>query len=185
MKPDLSNALVAAKTLLGWRLMHDSPLGLTVGYIVETEAYSSDDAASHSFQGITQRTKIMFGPAGHLYVYFTYGMHHCINVVTGPKGNGQAVLIRALQPTLGQELMAARRQRTNQLELMNGPGKLTQAMGINGEHNGEMLLSQGPIRLLSGLTPKHITQTTRIGISHARDEPWRFYITDNTFVSKR
>lgn len=180
--PDLHDAVEAAQTLLGWKLVHQSPEGITSGYIVETEAYHMHDEASHSFQGPTKRADVMFGPAGRLYVYFTYGMHYCMNIVTGDEGDGQAVLIRALQPVDGIEMMARRRGRTD--HLTDGPGKLTQAMGIGLMQNGEEIDNVN-IRLEKGITPKDITSTTRIGIKKAADKPWRFYITDNPFVSKR
>lgn len=182
--PDLSTAPKAARMLLGWVLVHDSPAGRTSGIIVETEAYTADDAASHSYRGKTARTEVMFGPSGHLYVYFTYGMHYCINVVTGEAGNGEAVLIRALEPIEGMELMRKRRRKNDTRQLTNGPAKLTQALGLNRKHSGMFVLGGGSIRLEPGIKPDKITQTTRIGISQAKDVPWRFYITGNTFVSK-
>ncbi len=148
--PDLSHALRAAPNLLGWVLVHDSRDGTTAGIIVETEAYTAHDAASHSYRGKTARTEVMFGPAGHLYVYFTYGMHYCINVVTGAEGNGEAVLIRALEPIEGLELMKQRRGQTDELQLTNGPAKLTQAMGIAKPNNGEFLLGNGRLHLKPG-----------------------------------
>lgn len=182
---DLSSALNAAPALLGALFIHDSPEGLTSGYIVETECYTSTDAASHSFRGKTPRTEIMFGPAGYLYVYFTYGMHYCVNVVTGPEGQGEAVLIRSLQPVEGIALMRKRRGDVNDLQLTNGPAKLTQAMAINRSHNGAALLrSDSELKLLPGFEPNAITQTTRVGISRAKEKPWRFYITANAYVSK-
>jgi DNA-3-methyladenine glycosylase len=184
-RPDLSDALKAAPALLGWLLVHDSPEGRTAGYIVETEAYTATDAASHSYRGQSARNQIMFGPAGHLYVYFTYGMHYCINIVTGKKGNGEAVLLRALQPVEGIVLMRQRRQQIEDLQLTNGPAKLAQAMGIGRRHNGQPLLTKGNIQLLPGQTPQAITQATRIGISQAKAVPWRFYITGNPYISKR
>ncbi len=126
----------------------------------------------------------MFGPPGHLYVYFTYGMHYCCNIVVGPEKYGAAVLIRALEPLEGEEIMQTRRARTG-LELTNGPAKLCQALGITKELNGHDLRTS-PLRLFAKpqLAPKDIIQTTRIGISQAKDVPWRFYIRDNPYVSK-
>lgn len=184
MKPDLSYALTAAPALLGWKFIHNSPEGITAGYIVETECYMASDAASHSYRGKTSRTEIMFGPAGHLYVYFTYGMHYCVNIVTGIDGSGEAVLIRALQPISGLELMHKRRGNISDIQLTNGPAKLTQAMGITRDHNGKTLFGNGPFSLLPGVNPGKIVQTTRIGISRELEKPWRFYIADNPFISK-
>lgn len=151
--------------------------------IVETEAYDQTDVASHSFNGETPRTKVMFGEPGHLYVYFTYGMHYCCNVVVGPKGHGSAVLIRAVEPLVGIEIMEARRGRSGQ-QISNGPAKLCQALDIDknlNEHN----LKDSPLKLIPAapLPAKQIVQTTRIGISRGKDVPWRFYIKDNDFVS--
>ncbi len=184
MLPDLSNALVAARSLLGYKLIHDSPEGKTSGYIVETEAYTMEDPASHTFRGPTLRNKAMFGRAGTIYVYFTYGMHYCVNIVTGDEGHGQAVLIRALQPEKGIELMMKRRGIIDQKQLTNGPGKLVQAMGIGLKHYGTHVNS-GPISLELGFHPIKIIQTTRIGIKKAAEQPWRYYIEDNEYVSRR
>lgn len=173
---------LAAQRLLGaWLVQSDDGL---VGRIVETEAYDQTDAASHSYRGPTARTQVMFGPAGYLYVYFTYGLHYCCNVVCGPAGQGAAVLIRAVEPLSGQELMTARRHgQTN--HLADGPAKLCQAFGINQTLNGHDL-TQPPLQLSlqPPLQPAEIVQTTRIGISQATDKPWRFYIKNNHFVSK-
>lgn len=180
---DLSDSLLAARSLLGCRLVHTSSEGITSGYIVETEAYHASDEASHSFRGPTPRTAVMFGPAGYLYVYFTYGMHFCINVVTGPEGNGQAVLIRALQPLDGLELMKMRRGTDK--NLTNGPGRLAQAMGIDLSYNGENLLEQSGVWLEPGFKPTAIMSSRRIGITKAVEKPWRFFVGDNPFVSRR
>ncbi|HUP26655.1 MAG TPA: DNA-3-methyladenine glycosylase [Candidatus Limnocylindrales bacterium] len=184
MKPDLSYALDAAPALLGWLFVHNTPDGVTAGYIVESEAYMATDAASHSFRGKTARTEIMFGPAGHLYVYFTYGMHYCVNIVTGPAGRGEAVLIRALQPVSGLDLMRRRRGDVPDKQLTSGPARLTKAMGINKTHNGTSLINGDAFQLLPGIKPERIIQTTRIGISRATTKPWRFYIADNPYVSR-
>ena len=156
-----------------------------VGKIVETEAYDQHDAASHSYRGETKRTKIMFGPAGFLYVYFTYGMHYCCNVVVGQPGHGAAVLIRALEPIEGLELMEQNRQRYDPANVTNGPAKLCQALLINKELNGHDLTKQ-PLQLTikPALGPDQIVQSTRIGIKQERDRPWRFYVKDNQFVSR-
>ncbi len=153
--------------------------------IVETEAYSQSDAASHSNKGRTPRTDIMFGEAGHLYVYFTYGMHYCCNVVTGKEGEGAAVLIRAVEPLDHIDVLEERR-RVSGYAITNGPAKLCQALDITKELNGHVL-TETPIRLIaqSPIDKKLITQTTRIGISRAKDVPWRFYIADNPYVSKK
>ncbi len=184
IKIDLSYALDAAPALLGWLFVHNSPEGLTAGYIIETEAYMATDAASHSYRGKTPRTEVMFGPAGHLYVYFTYGMYYCVNIVTGREGNGEAVLIRAIQPVEGIELMHSRRKNKAANQLTNGPAKFAEAMGINRSHNGQSLLGRGEFQLLTGITPPSIIHTTRIGISRETEKPWRFYIANNSHVSK-
>ena len=151
--------------------------------IVETEAYDQTDAASHSYKGQTERTEVMFGEPGRLYVYFTYGMHYCCNVVTGERGVGAAVLIRAVEPLEGEELMQELRMFSG-IELSNGPAKLCQALGINKTLNGHDL-KQSPLKLIIQKPVEYTTQTERIGISQAKDVLWRFYITDNQYVSKQ
>ncbi len=174
-----------ARDLLGCYLVHYSPEGLTAGVIVETEAYlQHGDPACHTHRGMTPRNKAMFGPPGHAYVYFTYGAHYCFNIVTQPEGVGDAVLIRALQPEEGIELMQRRRGRERLKDLCSGPGKLTQAMGINKEHNGSDLLT-GPIRVYRGWEVPDIVTTTRIGIKAGAELPLRFYVKDNQFISKK
>ena len=184
IKSILADVHSAAPGLLGYKLVHETPEGLTSGVIVETEAYSSDDPASHTYRGQTPRNQVMFGPAGYVYVYFTYGIHYCFNVVTGPAGSGQAVLIRAVEPIDGVELMKQRRGTDNLHQLTNGPAKLVQAMGITKTDYGANLLNGGKLRLEPGVVPTKITQTTRVGIKQATHQPWRFYIAGNQFVSK-
>jgi DNA-3-methyladenine glycosylase len=187
--PDLlyQDAVTAAPSLLGWVLVCESPQGITAGTIVEVEAYHGpDDPASHAFRGPTTRTAPMFREAGCVYVYLSYGIHTCLNLVTGPAGSGQAVLIRALKPTLGLDLMRERRGQSNPLHLTNGPGKLAQALGIGREFSGAAL--GGQIRLLPPETPvpaARIDFGPRIGITAATDKPWRFWIKDNAYVSRR
>jgi DNA-3-methyladenine glycosylase len=154
--------------------------------IVETEAYDQTDAASHSYRGRTPRTAVMFGPSGFAYVYFTYGMHYCLNVVCGPVGYGAAVLIRAVEPLAGAEAMARRRGDRSGSALTNGPAKLCQALGITRRLSGHDL-GAGELRLVMRPRPKarDIVQTTRIGITRAQDEPWRFYLRGNPYVSRR
>jgi DNA-3-methyladenine glycosylase len=173
-----------APRLLGCLLVRELNGQRLVGRIVETEAYDQTDAASHSYRGRTPRTDVMFGPAGRVYVYFTYGMHYCMNVVCGPEGYGSAVLIRALEPVEGQELMAENRHGRGGLELTNGPAKLCQALAIDRSWNGHDL-RKGPLQLVlqPPLKQTGIVQTTRIGISQAKDVPWRFYEHDNRYVS--
>lgn len=153
--------------------------------IVETEAYDQTDVASHSYKGKTSRTEVMFGPAGHLYVYFTYGMHYCCNIVVGSIDYGAAVLIRAVEPIDGTDIMAAHRPHKHGSELSNGPAKLCQALVIDKRLNGHDL-RQPPLRLIAQKKlPTHkIVQTTRIGLRDAQEVPWRFYIADNPYVSR-
>jgi len=180
---------IVARRLLGSTLVRVLPGGVRLaGRIVEVEAYDQTDAASHSYRGRTPRTDVMFGPAGHLYVYFTYGMHYCANVVTGAEGHGAGVLIRAVEPLEGLDTMAENRQHRNRSkthELTNGPAKLCQAFGIDKTWNGHDL-RQEPLRLELSQTPLEedmIVQTPRIGIKQAKDVPWRFYIRENPYVS--
>jgi DNA-3-methyladenine glycosylase len=158
------------------------------GRIVEVEAYrGADDPASHAYRGETPRTAVMFGPPGFLYVYFTYGMHWCANVVCQPAGVAGAVLIRALSPLKGVDSMrlarpAARRDR----DLCNGPAKLCQALGIDGDRNGtDLLKSASPVRLMDDGTPPPVVPSVgpRIGISVGIDSPWRFWVADDPNVS--
>lgn len=173
-----------ARRLLGCLLIRDIDGEQLIVRIVETEAYHETDAASHSYKGVTPRTQVMFGPAGHLYVYFTYGMHFCCNIVTGPEGEGSAVLIRAAEPVQGHSTMTVNRHGKSGVELTNGPAKLCQALRIDRAANG-FDLKQSPIRLsLEAAVPdEQIIQTTRIGISKAKDTAWRFYIAGNRHVS--
>lgn len=177
-------APIVAEFLLGSLLIRELNGEKLIGKIVETEAYTDDDAASHSFNGYTPRNSIMFGPAGFAYVYFTYGMHYCMNVVTDLPGKGSAVLIRALEPIQGQEIMAVNRNK--QMDLTNGPARLCQALAINKEFYGHDL-SKSPLRLeiKLPLDTLEIVKTSRVGITREISKPWRFYIRDNPFVSKR
>lgn len=179
-----SSAQVAAPRLLGCLLERELGGQTVQARIVETEAYDQTDVASHSYKGQTPRTEVMFGPSGHLYVYFTYGMHYCCNIVVGPPGHGSAVLIRAVEPLNGQEIMSLRRGRSGH-ELTNGPAKLCQALDIGKDLNGHDL-NQKPLKLIPepAIPRSQIVQTTRIGISRAQDKPWRFYIAGNAYVSK-
>ncbi len=160
-----------APTLLGWRLVSLIGGERTAIRITEVEAYRQDDPASHSFPGPTKRNATMFGPAGHLYVYRSYGVHWCANVVTSAPGHGAGVLIRAGSPLDGLEVMERRRGRRTSLS--NGPGKVAQALGIEGIHDGTDL-RQGVVRLEPGTPPVTFVATPRIGISKATEVPWRF-----------
>ena len=173
-----------ARKLLGCILEHKLD-GTTIRVrIVETESYDMDDEASHAYGGERKRNAVMFGEPGRLYVYFTYGMHYCCNVVTGEKGYGSGVLIRAAQPLQGVETIEERR-RVGGVQATNGPAKLTQALGIDLGMNGHNLC-EPPLRLIQGtLDPdEKINTSPRIGISKARDIHRRFYIENNPYVSK-
>jgi DNA-3-methyladenine glycosylase len=180
------SAAEAAKRLLGCLLEREIEGKRVVVKVVETEAYDQTDAASHSYNGRTKRTDIMFGPAGHLYVYFTYGMHYCCNVVVGEEGYGAAVLIRAVEPIEGEDELMRNRGGKEGVDITNGPAKLCQALRIDKQMNGHDL-SQNPLRLLvqPALNKKDIIRTTRIGISKAKDVQWRFYIRGNNYISKK
>lgn len=177
------NATEVARDVLGKVLVH----GKTAGRIVEVEAYLGlEDLAAHASRGITDRTRVLFGPPGHAYVYFIYGMHECLNFVAEPEGQAGCVLIRALEPLAGIDLMFRRREKAKRVDdLASGPGKLTQAMGITRKLNGSSLIA-GPltVRRLNGDPPVQIDVTPRIGITQCADWPLRFFIAGNRFVSK-
>lgn len=175
-----------APRLLGCLLERELNSKKVIGRIVETEAYDQTDAASHSYRGRTPRTDVMFGAAGRTYVYFTYGMHFCLNIVTSPVGHGSAVLIRALEPIEGLEIIKSHRPKiTDEHQLTNGPAKLCQALMIGRDFNGHDL-SKSPLKLIvrPPLDQKQIVQATCIGISRDTHRLWRFYIKNNLFVSK-
>lgn len=173
-----------ARALLGKILAFEE----TSGRIVETEAYLGvDDGAAHSARGVTPRTRIIFGPPGHAYVYFIYGMYDCLNIVCEPEGVAGCVLIRALEPLTGLDRMRSRRPAAlKDDDLANGPGKLTRALGIKIAHNG-VDVTHGPITIHA---PEHterveIATSPRIGITKAADLPLRFFIKGNRAVSRR
>ncbi len=175
----------AARRLLGCVLEREIDEQTVRVRIVETEAYDQTDAASHSYNGRTPRTDVMFGLPGRLYVYFTYGMHYCCNIVVGEEGYGAAVLVRAVEPLSGVAELEKRRGRKRGVELTNGPAKLCQALGIDKTMNGHDL-TQAPFKLIfqPAVPAKDIVTTPRIGISQAKDVLWRFYIADNPYVSR-
>lgn len=164
--------------------MYDGPDGTTAGIIVETEAYLTGDPASHAFRGRTARNEQMFGSPGKAYVYRSHGFWACLNLVTQAEGVPEAVLIRALEPTDGIELMKARRAKDDVRQLCSGPGKLCQAVGIDLRHNGADLV-EGPLRVEdTGSGPVKVAATTRIGISVATDKDWRFCDSESSYLSR-
>lgn len=177
-----------AHDLLGTYLIRRSGRSLLAGRIVEVEAYlGSRDPASHSFRGRTPRNDVMFRGGGRLYVYFTYGMHFCANVVTGPEGLGHAVLLRAAEPVRGTEVMARRRGKrgTKDLRLLcAGPARLCQSFGIGRRENGTDLCGD---RIWIARDPRavrsRVSATTRVGISAGREQRWRFLLAGSPFVS--
>lgn len=166
-------AVSAARDLIGWRLYVQDGGNNVGGIIVETEAYTEDDAASHSYRGRTPRTEIMFGPAGYLYVYFTYGMHWCMNIVTSHEGYGEAVLIRAIRPDKGLSVIKERRNNRPDHELTDGPAKICQALDVTGVDSGSKL-NESRFLLLSPTHDYDIEATRRIGISKDMHRLWRF-----------
>jgi DNA-3-methyladenine glycosylase len=184
--------LDVAKSLLGKILVKVDGQNILSGKIVEVEAYHGDfDEAAHSYRGITKRTEIMFESGGYLYVYFTYGAHHCCNVVTGKKGQGTAVLVRAVEPISGIDTMIKNRfgrKIKNNKEIFNltsGPGKTCQAFGIERKHSGTDLTGN-EIFILEGekVRSKDIGVSKRIGISRSVEFPWRFFIKKNPYLSR-
>lgn len=169
---------------------HDPDVGRLAVRIVEVEAYAgAEDEGSHGFRGLTKRNAAMFGPPGHLYVYFTYGMHWCANVVAGEEGECSGVLLRAAAPVTGIETMRARRAaaRTD-TDLCSGPARLTQALGLGGGHDGiDLTLTRGAVRLLDDGVPPPADPvvTTRVGLRAGRgdEHPWRFFVPDDPNVS--
>jgi len=187
------DVLTVAKELLGKILVRTDSKILLAGKIVEVEAYDgSFDQAAHTYIGMTKRNEIMFGVGGYLYVYFTYGAHYCCNVVTGVKGQGTAVLIRALEPVNGIEKMHLNRygkyppDEKDKYNLTSGPGKVCKALGITRKDYGEDLV-RGRIYLLNRekIPDDKIVRTKRIGIKKSTELDWRFYIKDNPFVSRK
>lgn len=155
------------------------------GTIVEVERYQEDDPASHSFRGPTERTRPMFGRPGGLYVYRSYGVHWCVNLVAEGEGRGAAVLLRAIEPLWGLERMRARRGRENERDLCSGPGKLTEALGIDGSLSGTSALSGGPVLVAHPTGPRPaVVAGPRVGISKAVDKPWRYGAEGSRFVSR-
>jgi DNA-3-methyladenine glycosylase len=169
-----------ARDLVGCTLLYEGRGGI----IVETESYDADDPACHAYVGLTERTRVLFGPPGHAYVYLSYGIHSLLNAVAEPEGDAAAVLIRALEPTHGIEEMRKRRGNKPDLDLCNGPGKLTEALGIDLSDN-EADLSREPFLITTpDGDPPPIVASPRIGITKAIDRPWRFSAAGNPYVSR-
>jgi DNA-3-methyladenine glycosylase len=165
-----------APELIGCTLLVDG----VGGRIVEVEAYDPSDPASHSYRGETQRTRSMFGPPGHAYVYRSYGIHWCANLVCA---GASAALVRALEPTRGLETMVARRGTRDERLLCAGPGRVCQALGVTGEHDGKPL-DEPPFAVLDGAGPVDVVRGRRIGISRATDLAWRFSERGSRFLSR-
>lgn len=179
------DTLTLSKLLLGCTLVHESPEGRTAGIIVETEGYLQGDPACHAYRKKSVRNAPMFESAGTCYVYLIYGMHYCVNISSGAKDIGEAVLIRALEPKEGIDLMQKRRKTNDLKNLCSGPAKLVQAMGITLDFNFLTLDSDEFHCLESTNNDFSIVTTTRIGITQGADLPYRFYVEGNRFVSRK
>ena len=180
-----------ARKLLGCLLVHRTPDGAAGGMIVEAEAYvGAIDKACHAYRNRSGRTEIMYHDGGYAYVYLIYGMHYCFNAVTGPEGEGNAVLIRALEPLIGLDLMQQRRNTKNVRHLCSGPGKVCQALGITkNEYGLDLCAADSPLRLIRYryIPDAQIVATPRINVAYAEEAaawPWRFYVKDNLYISK-
>lgn len=177
--------LEVARDLLGCLLVHETPEGVVVGSIVETEAYGSGDPGSHAYRGKTARNAPMFEEPGRAYVYFTYGIHHCLNAVTETDGVAGAVLLRAVEPVDGLDLMRARRVGVRDRDLARGPGRLTKAFAVGSEHNRADLTSS-ELRVCSGerLPEQMVQRTARIGLGRTQDgRRWRFAVKASPWIS--
>jgi DNA-3-methyladenine glycosylase len=175
-----------APELLGRILVRILPDGTRLlARLVEVEAYGPDDPASHAYRGPTPRNLVMFGPPGRLYVYFTFGMHFCSNVVTGADGVGSAVLLRAAEPLDGLDAMAARRGVDAPRLLCSGPGRLTQALGVARPENGVDLVRDATLHLRAGepVARGRIARSSRVGVNFGAERRWRFYERGSAFVS--
>ncbi|MBI2183424.1 MAG: DNA-3-methyladenine glycosylase [Thaumarchaeota archaeon] len=182
------DTVTVAQEVLGKLLVRELNGVLLEGLIVESEAYrGSDDPASHAYRGITNRNKVMFGRAGVAYVYFTYGNHYCLNFTTEREKIAGAVLIRALQPLVGIDVMKRNRGTDDVHNLTSGPGKLTKAFSIARSENGLDLTTGKQLFVIESDRQNRfqIASSRRIGIREGSDKPWRFYIVDNVFVSRR
>lgn len=179
--------VVLARDLLGRVLFYRTPQGLLAGRIVETEAYRGEaDAASHAFRGRTARNAVMFGRPGYAYVYFTYGMHYCLNVTAEVPGTAGAVLLRALEPLAGIDLIRARGDHGPESRVLSGPGKIGRAFGLTLKDNGRDF-TRGPLGLAAGspVRDREVGVSRRIGISRAIDLPYRFSVLGSPSVSGR
>ena len=175
----MASSPAVARRLPGDTLLVDGAGGI----IVETEAYDHDDPASHSFAGPTARNAAMFGPPGHAYVYRSYGIHWCLNIVCREAGHGAGVLIRAIEPVAGLDTMRARRGLDDVRLLCAGPGRVGQALGITRAHNA-LAIDAPPFALLPAPTKVKVVSGPRIGISKAVDQPWRFGLAGSRFLSR-
>jgi DNA-3-methyladenine glycosylase len=180
-----ATAPVVARKVLGKVLVRKVSGERLSGRIVETEAYrGSKDPASHAFRGLTRRNAVMFGEGGHAYVYLSYGLNHCLNLTCEPKGRAAAVLVRALEPLEGIDSMMAIRQVSDVYQLASGPGKLTQALRIDGKFNGEDLVTSRRLFIEEGDVVRGVSSGPRVGITRGAEYSWRFFVRGNKFVSK-
>jgi DNA-3-methyladenine glycosylase len=170
---------MVAPELIGCALLVDG----VGGRIVEVEAYDGEDPASHGFRGRTERNRSMFGPPGHAYVYRSYGIHWCLNLVCGSEGVAEAILVRALEPTEGLDAIRARRGLEDERLLCAGPGRLCQALGITGSHDG-LALDEPPFALLAAPGEVDVVSGPRVGITRAADVPWRYALAGSRFLSR-
>jgi DNA-3-methyladenine glycosylase len=168
-----------APELIGSTLL----VGGVGGRIVEVEAYDGEDPASHGYAGPTDRNRSMFGPPGHAYVYRSYGVHWCLNLVCDEEGKPEAALVRALEPTDGLQVMRRRRALDDERLLCAGPGRLCQALGIDGAHDG-LPLDEPPFELFPAREPAEISRGPRIGITRAAELPWRYGLAGSRFLSR-
>lgn len=183
------STIEVARGLIGTIISTNVDGHITAGMIVETEAYGGKgllDPACHAHRGITPRTKVMFGPPGICYVYFIYGMYYCVNIVTEEEGIGAAVLLRAVEPIEGIDVMRQRRKVKKDKDLTNGPGKLCLALGIDKTMLGEDMVTSQRITLkqYKNFPRSKLVASPRIGISQALDFDWRFHLKDNHWISK-